>query len=115
MVNVQERFLRYVAFDTQSDEFSETCPSTDKQKALGAYLVEEMKAMGIEDARMDEFGYVYGTVPGDPRLPTIGLIAHMDTSPDASGADIKTKIVEYSGGDVCLNEQKDIWLRPSLH
>ena len=113
MVNVQERFLRYVAFDTQSDEFSETCPSTDKQKALGAYLVEEMKAMGIADARMDEFGYVYGTVPGDPRLPTIGLIAHMDTSPDASGADIKAKIVEYTGGDVCLNEEKDIWLRQS--
>ena len=113
MVNVQERFLRYVAFDTQSDEYSETCPSTDKQKALGAYLVEEMKAMGIADARMDEFGYVYGTVPGDPRLPTIGLIAHMDTSPDASGADIKAKIVEYTGGDMCLNAQKDIWLRQS--
>ena len=77
MKTVTERFLKYVSFDTMSDEFSETCPSTDKQKALGAYLVEEMKAMGIADARMDEFGYVYGTVPGDPRLPTIGLIAHM--------------------------------------
>ena len=113
MKTVTERFLKYVSFDTMSDEYSETCPSTDKQKALGAYLVEEMKAMGIADARMDEFGYVYGTVPGDPRLPTIGLIAHMDTSPDASGADIKAKIVEYTGGDVCLNEQKDIWLRQS--
>ena len=118
MTPVVERFLKYVSFDTQSDEFSETCPSTDKQKALGAYLVEEMKAMGIEDARMDEHGYVYGTVPGDPRLPTIGLIAHMDTAPDASGADIKAKIVEYNGGDVCLNEDQGIFLRekdyPSL-
>ena len=113
MSNVSERFLRYVAFDTKSDEASPTCPSTAKQKLLGAAIVEEMKAMGIADAHMDEHGYVYGTVPGDPSLPTIGLIAHMDTSPDASGADIKAKIVEYTGGDVCLNEEKDIWLRQS--
>ena len=111
MTPVAERFLRYVSFDTQSDENSETCPSTAKQKLLGTALVEEMKAMGIEDAYMDENGYVYGTVPGDPSLPTIGLIAHMDTSPDASGADIKARIVEYNGGDVLLNEGKDIWLR----
>ena len=113
MQTVTERFLRYVSFDTKSDPNSETCPSSAKQKLLGAALVEEMKAMGIEDAHMDENGYVYGTVPGDPRMPTIGLIAHMDTSPDASGADIKTKIVEYSGEDICLNEEKDIWLRSS--
>ena len=113
MKTVTERFLKYVSFDTMSDEFSETCPSTDKQKALGAALVEEMKEMGILDARMDEHGYVYGTVPGDPKLPTIGLIAHMDTSPDASGADIRAKIVEYTGGDVLLNGEKDIWLRVS--
>ena len=118
MTTVQERFLRYVSFDTQSDEFSETCPSTSKQKKLGAYLVEEMLAMGIADAHMDDNGYVYGTVPGDPNLPTIGLIAHMDTSPDASGADIKARIVEYNGGDICLNEEKGIFLKeedyPSL-
>ena len=108
MATVQERFLKYVSFDTKSDEFSETCPSTDKQKLLGAYLVEEMKALGIDDAFMDRNGYVYGTIPGDPSLPTIGLIAHMDTSPDASGADIKAKVVEYRGGDVCLNEEKGI-------
>ncbi len=118
MQTVSERFLRYVSFDTQSDESSETCPSTDKQRKLGAALVEEMQAMGIADAHMDEYGYVYGTVPGDPRLPTIGLIAHMDTSPDASGADIKAKIVEYTGEDICLNEDKGIYLRekdyPSL-
>ena len=113
MRSVTERFLKYVSFDTQSDEFSDTCPSTDKQKLLGAALVEEMREMGISDAFMDEQGYVYGTVPGDPNLPTIGLIAHMDTSPDASGADIKAKIVEYTGGDVCLNEEKGIFLRQS--
>ena len=111
MQTVTERFLRYVSYDTMSDEFSETCPSSDKQKLLGAALVEEMKEMGIEDARMDENGYVYGTVPGDPALPTIGLIAHMDTSPDASWADIKARIVEYTGQDVCLNEEKGIYLR----
>jgi len=118
MTPVTERFLRYVSFDTMSDEFSNTCPSSAKQKVLGAALVEEMQSMGIQNAFMDENGYVYGTVPGDPGLPTIGLIAHMDTSPDASGGDIKAKIVEYNGGDVCLNEQQGIFLReadyPSL-
>ena len=113
MSSVTERFLRYVSFDTQSDENSPTCPSTAKQKLLGAAIVEEMKEMGISDAFMDDNGYVYGTVAGDPSLPTIGLIAHMDTSPDASGADIRTRIVAYEGGDVCLNEEKDIWLRES--
>ena len=111
MTTASERFLRYVTFDTKSDEFSETCPSTDKQKVFGAYLVEEMKELGIQDAHMDENGYIYGTVPGDPRLPTIGLIAHMDTSPDASGENIQAKTVFYEGGDVCLNEEKDIWLK----
>ena len=113
MKSVQERFLRYVSFDTQSDEFSETCPSSAKQKLLGAALVKEMKEMGIADAFMDDNGYVYGTVPGDPSLPVIGLIAHMDTSPDASGADIKASIVEYTGGDICLNPEKQIYLKPS--
>lgn len=118
MATVVERFLKYVSFDTKSDENSRACPSTPGQRILGAVLVEEMLAMGISDARMDENGYVYGTVPGDPRLPTVGLIAHMDTSPDASGAHIRPKIVEYRGGDMCLNEEKGIFLRerdyPSL-
>ena len=113
MQTVSERFLRYVTFDTQSDEMAETCPSTDKQRALGAALVEEMKTMGIEDAHMDENGYVYGTVPGDPERPTIGLIAHMDTSPETSGENVKARVVEYHGGDVLLNEQKNIWLKES--
>lgn len=111
METVAQRFLRYVSFDTQSDERSASCPSTDKQKLLGAALVEEMKAMGIQDARMDEYGYVYGTVPGDPSLPTIGFIAHMDTSPDAPGNKIKAKTVLFDGSGICLNEEKGIYLR----
>lgn len=118
MSSVVERFLRYVSFDTESDRFSDTFPSTEKQKLLGKALVEEMKEMGISDARMDRYGYVYGTVPGDPELPTIGLIAHMDTSQDASGANIKPRIVDYDGGDICLNRERKIFLRerdyPSL-
>lgn len=111
MESVSNRFLRYVSFDTMSDEFSETVPSTAKQKLLGAALVEEMKTLGIADARMDDKGYVYGTVPGTEGWPVIGLVAHMDTSPDAPGADIKARIVEYTGEDICLNEEKGIFLR----
>ena len=118
MTTAAERFLRYVTFDTQSDEFSDSCPSTNKQKTFGTALVEEMKRIGIQDAYMDEHGYIYGSVPGDPQLPTIGLIAHMDTSPDTPGADVKAKTVLYTGEDICLNEEKGIWLRqkdyPSL-
>lgn len=111
MTPVSERFLKYVGYDTQSDEFSQTCPSTDNQRLLGQALVDEMQSMGIRDAFMDENGYVYGTVPGDPSLPVIGLIAHMDTAPDASGAGIKAKTVRYDGGDILLNETQNIWLR----
>lgn len=110
METVTERFLRYVAMDTQSDEESETCPSTQKQKMLGAALVKEMLEMGIADAHMDTHGYVYGTVPGDPHLPVIGLIAHMDTAPDCSGANVHPRIVEYTGGDILLNEELGICL-----
>ena len=119
MTSVIDRFLKYVSFDTQSNEDSPTCPSTDKQKILGQAIVEEMLAMGITDAHMDEHGYIYGTVPGDPSLPTIGLIAHMDTAPDCSGANVKTRIVEFTGEDVCLNEELGIYLKqseyPGLH
>ena len=95
-MTVTERLLHYVSFDTQSDESSETCPSTAKQKLLGEALVEEMRALGIADARIDADGYVYGSVPGTPGAPAIGLIAHMDTSPDCSGKGIKPRIVEYT-------------------
>ena len=109
-MNVLDRFLNYVTFDTQSDEASNTCPSTDKQKVLGEHLVAEMKAIGIADAFMDENGYVYGTVPGDPSLPTIGLIAHMDTAPQAPGANVKPRVVEFTGEDICLNEELGMYL-----
>lgn len=113
MESVVERFLRYVAFDTQSDEASDSCPSTAKQKLLGQCIVNDMLKMGIADAHMDAHGYVYGTVPGDQSLPTIGLIAHMDTSPDASGANIRARIVLYDGEDILLNEEHGIYLRES--
>ena len=109
-MNVLDRFLNYVTYDTQSDEESTTCPSTAKQKVLGAALVEEMKSIGIADAFMDENGYVYGTVPGDPSLPTIGLIAHMDTAPAAPGTNVKPRVVEFTGEDICLNEEKGMYL-----
>ena len=110
-MTVSERLLKYVSFDTQSDESSETCPSTDKQRALGAALVGEMQAMGIQDAHMDADGYVYGSVAGAEGAPVIGLIAHMDTSPDCSGKDIQPRIVEYQGGDIVLNGEKGIVMR----
>ena len=112
-MNVLDRFLNYVTYDTQSDEASATCPSTARQKVLGAALVEEMKAIGIADAFMDENGYVYGTVPGDPELPTIGLIAHMDTAPQAPGANVRPRVVEFTGEDVCLNEEKGMYQKNS--
>ena len=107
-MTVLERFLHYVAMDTQSDEASETCPSTAKQLVLGKALVEEMQALGIEDAHMDEHGYVYGTVPGLPGLLTVRLIAHMDTSPDASGENIRARIVEYNGGDILADSIESV-------
>ena len=109
-MTVSQRLLHYVSFDTQSDECSESCPSTEKQKRLGAALVAEMKAMGIDDAYMDADGYVYGSVAGKVGAPAIGLIAHMDTSPDCSGESIRPRIVEYTGAPIVLNEAKNILL-----
>ena len=110
-MTVAERFLKYVSYETTSDDTTGVCPSTPGQKVLGAALVEEMKEMGIQDAYMDEHGYVYGTVPGTG--PVIGLIAHMDTAPDCSGKDVKARIVKYEGGDVVLNEERGIVLSPA--
>ena len=115
MTPILDRFLKYVSFDTQSQPGAACFPSTEKQKLLGAYLVEEMKGIGIADAEMDEFGYVTGTVPSnvDFDVPVFGFISHMDTSPDASGANIKPKLVKnYDGGDIVLNEEKGIVLSP---
>lgn len=113
MIKVQERFLKYVAFDTESDPDSETCPSTVKQLNLARYLVDEMKAIGINNVFMDENGYVYGDIPGKVEAPKLAFIAHMDTSPDLSGANIKARVVEnYNGEDIVLNPGLGIVMSP---
>ncbi len=113
MTKVHERFLKYVAFDTESDPESESCPSTAKQLNLGNYLVEEMKAMGVSNVIMDENGYVYGDIPANSPGPKLAFIAHMDTSPDLSGANINPRIIEnYDGGDIVLNAEHGIVMSP---
>lgn len=109
-MSVKDRFLDYVRYDTQSDETTGTIPSTEKQKLLAQHLVDDMLAIGIADARMDEHGYVYGTIPANcEKKNTIGFIAHMDTSPDFSGANVKPRIIEnYDGKDIVLNEELGI-------
>lgn len=100
-----ERFLRYVVIDTQSDPNSPTCPSTEKQKELGALLARELQQMGLGDAHLDEHGYVYATIPGntDKKVPVICFCSHMDTSPDCTGKDVKPQVVRnYRGGDIVL-------------
>jgi tripeptide aminopeptidase len=102
---VTERFLRYVVIDTQSDPYSPTCPSTEKQKELGALLARELQQMGLGDAHLDEHGYVYATIPGntEKKVPVICFCSHMDTSPDCTGKDVKPQIVRnYRGGDIVL-------------
>ena len=110
-MDITERFLSYVAFDTQSSEESTTTPSTHKQFALATHLVDELKGLGLTEVEMDSMGYVYATLPSntDEPVPTIGFIAHMDTSPDASGADIKPRIVKaYDGKDLVLDAEAGI-------
>src|SRR5215212_6567174 len=92
MTHVLDRFLRYVRYDTQSDESSQTYPSTDKQLVLLRDLTAELRSLGLDDAVMDQFGYVMATIPGTSTrrgVPTIGFIAHVDTSPEMSGAGVK--------------------------
>ena len=106
-MELKDRFLKYVGFDTQSDENSESYPSTDKQLVLLNHLVDEMKALGLTDVTIDKYGYAMGTIPatkGYENCPTIGFIAHVDTSPDMSGANIKPRVIEdYDGSDIQLN------------
>ena len=113
-MNAIHRFLRYVTYDTQSDEHSDAAPSTGKQKVLGQALAEELGQLGLHNAHMDAYGYVYAWLPATPGsegIPCVGLIAHMDTSPDAPGAGVKPRIVRYEGGDIVLNEEKGIVMR----
>lgn len=105
-----ERFLKYISFDTKSDEENPSCPSTPGQLELGKELVQELIELGLQDAEQDEHGYVYATLPGNVEgVPTIGLIAHMDTAPDLDGKCIHPQIIEeYKGGDIPLNEEYSI-------
>lgn len=107
MEKIVERFKRYIAVDTRSDETSKTCPSTPGQLELGALLVEELKEIGLTDARQDENGYVYASLESnmERKVPTIGFIAHLDTSPDLDGKCTNPQIIKYQGGDIKLNDQ----------
>ena len=106
-MELKDRFLNYVAYDTQSDENSITFPSTDKQLVLLRALKEEMIELGLTEVTMDSHGYVMGTIPASEGLenaPVVGFISHVDTSPDMSGAAIKPQFVKnYDGGDIVLN------------
>lgn len=102
-----KRFLKYVSFDTQSSDSSETTPSTPKQMIFAEYLRDELISIGLQDVELDANGYLYATLPSntDKPVPTIGFIAHMDTSPDCSGKDVKPRIIEkYDGTDIVLSE-----------
>lgn len=117
-MEIKERFLNYVSFDTQSAENSQAVPSTSKQLKLGKYLVEELQSLGIENALLNEYGVVYGTIPSNNNHQgdVIGFIAHMDTSPDASGKDIHPQIIKnYQGQKITLNEDKKLYLDPEQY
>ena len=104
-MTVLERFLKYVSYDTQSDPYSDSHPSTAKQKVLGEALATELAQLGLQNAHMDQFGYVYAHLPATPGcegVPCMGLIAHMDTASGASGANVKPQIIRYEGGDIPL-------------
>ncbi len=110
-----ERFLKYVSFDTQSSEETEVTPSTPGQMVFARYLKEELESLGLEDITLDEHGYLFATLPAniDKPLPTIGFIAHMDTSPDMSGKDVSPRIVQnYDGSDIVLCEEEKVVLSP---
>ncbi|MBN9580806.1 MAG: peptidase T [Afipia sp.] len=115
---VLDRFLRYVRIDTQSDASSPTCPSTAKQKDLGRLLAQELRDMGLSDAHMDEHGYVYATLPANTArtVPVICFCAHMDTSPDCTGTNVKPQIVRrYQGGDIVLPADPTQVIRAAEH
>jgi tripeptide aminopeptidase len=113
--DILNRFLKYVSIDTQSDENSNTTPSTTKQFNLLNILKDELISLGLEDVSLDNNGYIMATLPAniEKKVPVIGLIAHVDTSPDMSGADIKPRVIaNYNGGDVVLNQELNLILSP---
>ncbi len=111
-MNITDRFLKYVSFATTSDENTGLTPSTPGQMVLAKYIVEELKGIGLADANVDENGYVMATLPANTneKLPAIGFIAHLDTSPDMSGKNVQPRIVKYEGGDIVLNSDENIVL-----
>lgn len=112
---IKNRFLRYISLDTQSDENSETCPSTSKQLVMLQMLRDELLAMGLQDASIDDNGYVMATLPANngKEGPVIGFIAHVDTSPDMPGENVKPQFIEnYDGGDIVLNKELNLTLSP---
>ena len=115
-MNVVDRFLQYVKFDTQSDELTNLTPSTPGQMIFAQHLEKELQGMGLKDISLDENGYLMATLPGnvDKKVPTVGFIAHLDTSPDMSGHHVSPRIVEnYDGTDIVLNAEKNIVLSPA--
>lgn len=115
---IEKRFLKYVSFDTQSDESSTTSPSTEKQFDLADFLSEEMQILGVDEVERTDQGIVYGKIysNSDEPMKAIGFIAHMDTSPDASGHDIHPRIIRsYPGGRIILNEEKKMYLDPETN
>lgn len=115
---IEKRFLKYVSFDTQSDESSTTSPSTEKQFDLADFLSEEMQILGVDEVERTDRGIVYGKIysNSDEPMKAIGFIAHMDTSPDASGHDIHPRIIRsYPGGRIILNEEKKMYLDPETN
>ena len=110
-MTIYERFLKYVSYPTTSDENNENCPSTEGQRVLANELVKELLELGLADARVDENGYVYASIPANCEgMPAIGFIAHMDTASDAPGENIKARMINYEGGDIVLNEEQGIVL-----
>src|ERR1035437_2718496 len=115
--NVVERFLRYVRTDTCSDSTSGTTPSSTGQTEFAEKLAVELKNIGLQDVEVDQFGYVYATLPAniEGNAPVVGFVAHMDTSPDYTGKNVSPRIIEsYQGGDIILNKAKNIVLSPAI-
>ncbi len=114
-MNITERFLKYVSFPTMSDELSCTVPSTEKQLELSRFLADELTSLGLEAVELDKYGYLYATLPANTDIssPTVGLIAHVDTSDACTDGPINASIVEYTGKDICINREKNIFLRRS--
>ena len=113
--NMLQRFLKFVTFDTESCDNATVVPTTEGQFVFARFLEQELKAMGLSDVVLDEKGYLYATLPAntDKDLPVVGFIAHLDTSPDMSGKDVKPRVVEYTGGNIVLSSKDDIVLRVS--